>query len=176
MLINTESNVKWFPFLLESRKKNHVAAECCDILSKPGARNTLKASLTGTTFHTNAPAKIIFTIHSGLATVNLQVIIDGNQMLKPSAVQGCWNYSQVSHLIMCLFFGCCFFFFLRKTFMQKSGSAHFIICIEIGFTVRILHYFGTVVGRWKTMLQISPIALGIIKFWKTVLHLEIIIK
>lgn len=112
-------------FLVGEQKKNHVAAECCDILSKPGARNTLKASLTGTTFHTNAPAKIIFTIHSGLATVNLQVIIDGNQMLKPSAVQGCWNYSQVSHLIMCLFFGCCFFFFFKKNIYAKEWKCAF---------------------------------------------------
>lgn len=41
------------------------------------------------TAHTNTLTKILFTIHSGLGTVNIKVIIGGNQMLNPSAVQGC---------------------------------------------------------------------------------------
>lgn len=68
---------------------NAVAAELGDKFSKTGARSTLAASLTGKRIHANILTKIIFTIHSGLATINLEVITDGNQMLNPSAVQGC---------------------------------------------------------------------------------------
>lgn len=68
---------------------NAVAAELCDKFSETGAWSTLTASLTGKRIHANILTEIIFTIHSGLATVNLEVIIDGNQMLNPSAVQGC---------------------------------------------------------------------------------------
>lgn len=46
------------------------------------------ASLMGRGIHTNMLTKIIFTTHRGLATVTLEVIVDGNQMLNPSAVWG----------------------------------------------------------------------------------------
>ena len=49
---------------------------------------------------TNILTKILFTIHSGLATVSLEVIIGGNQMLNPSAVQGREDYLQVPNLIV----------------------------------------------------------------------------
>lgn len=61
-----------------------------------------KASLMGRGIHTNMLTKIIFTIHRGLATVTLEVIIDGNQMLNPSAVWGCKDYLQVMNLILSL--------------------------------------------------------------------------
>lgn len=69
--------------------KNAAAPELFDKFSKTDALSTLEPSLTGKRRHANLLTKIIFTIHIGLATVNLAVIIDCNQMLNPSAVRGC---------------------------------------------------------------------------------------
>lgn len=52
-------------------------------------RSNLGSSQPGRGIHANKLAEISFAIHGGLATVKLEVIIDGNQTLNPAAVQGC---------------------------------------------------------------------------------------
>lgn len=52
--------------------------------------------------YANMLTEIIFTIHSGLATVNLEIITDANQILNTSALQGCSDYLQVLNPILLL--------------------------------------------------------------------------
>lgn len=52
-------------------------------------RRALEASLAGERIHGNMLTKIIFTIHGGLATVNLEIIIYGYLMPNPSVMQVC---------------------------------------------------------------------------------------
>lgn len=94
--------MKYFLFLSVNRG-NAIAAELCDTFSKTGVQSTLKASDRKENPHKHAP-KIRVTIHSGLATVSLKVIINGNQNFNPSAVPRCWDYLQVLNVIQSLCF------------------------------------------------------------------------
>lgn len=71
-------------------------------LLQTGAWSSLESSLMENRIYANMFTEIIFTIHSGLATANLEIITDVNQILNTSALQGCSDYLQVLNPILSL--------------------------------------------------------------------------